>query len=98
MSCAPVRYGNLHNAVKHIVQSQEWCTSSLIAAQVTIPPEAVARHGMYHSTVKNEWSCKTSLVCKVLYPLYKQGIVERRKNIHGRFEYKWKVDTAPDST
>lgn len=81
------------SAVKSVL-TNEWQSSSMIAAQIAFPPDAIARRiesrkrwnkGELNSTVHGN---KTHLVAQVIHKIVQQGYAEKRYADGGRCEYR----------
>ena len=71
----------MHAIVKAVL-SDHWQTASIIAAQVDIPPDAIARRVAFYNAA-GKWAmtptaARSSIVSRTLYDFAKQGIVEKR--------------------
>jgi hypothetical protein len=74
--------------------TSEWQSGSLIACQVIIPPDAIARvmenrNKYWNSNGGNTaLSARSGAVARVLYALEKQGVIEKQKIGHNKNEYR----------
>lgn len=88
---SPSRFIGLRQSI-FLVLTDEWQTSSLIASQITFPPDAVRRRienmKLWSSIVLSEAGARSNIVGQVLYNMYKRGNVERRKVNGNKYEFR----------
>jgi hypothetical protein len=86
------RYGDLSSVILNVMSPKKFQTSSLVAAQVDIPPEVLYR-GMqarkdslgFCGTLER---MKTEAVRNVLKHYLASGVLEREKNENGIWQYR----------
>lgn len=89
-----VKTGGVIDRLVCVLSYSKWQTASLIACQVTFPPDALAR--VYKQLTRHNRACNpaTEFVRKSLGKMHNKGDVERRLTSDGIFEYRLKQWTA----
>jgi len=97
MTKNPSQYRGITDAVMCVV-SENWQSTSIIAAQIVFPPDAIARARKNQQEWCNrglsESGAKTSIASKSLRSLFLRGKLERRAINANKFEYKLSSGTA----
>ena len=69
----------------------EWQTSRLIALQIIVQPDALARTAKSRSYQQDLVSVKVQMIAKCLTDCMRKGVVESRKVGRGLTEYRLKA-------
>jgi hypothetical protein len=83
-----VKSGGVVDRLICVLSYSKWQTGSLVACQITFPPDALARMAASAAKHRRVVDPSTDCVTKALSHMHRVGKVERRIATNGAFEYR----------